>query len=284
MPNSMRERFDAGAAAWYSYNLGPLGSLRQELTWQNLLPHLPDTTADKPIRVLDAGGGSGELALRFVQHHYDVWLLDYSPSMLRLADEAARSLGLGHRSNLTLCAMAVEDAVETFEPGFFDVITCHTLIEYLADPRRTLHMLGSLLHARGLMSVSFVNRHAQVLRQIWSHGDPSAAQATLEDGEFCASLFDVQGKSFVAEEVSAWLTGSGFSVAATQGVRVFADFVPKARLKEPEFLAALLRLEMAAAVRHPYSQLARYIHIIAIKQPRPGPTQVENQTTPGKEA
>jgi S-adenosylmethionine-dependent methyltransferase len=261
------ERFDAGADAWADYNQGPLGRIRSEVTWHNLAPHLPELTApEQPPCVLDAGGGTGELALRLVQAGYRVWLLDYAEAMLARAQEAATGLPDQVRARLTFCHLAVDDAPQAFAPQFFDAITCHTLIEYLPDPQSTLATLTGLLSEGGRLSVSFVNRHAQVLRQVWSRADPAGALASLEDGSFCARLFDVAGMAYTAEEVSAWLVDLDLEVTATCGVRAFADFVPSERLDDPEFSKALLSLELAAADHPPYNLVARYVQMIARKR------------------
>jgi S-adenosylmethionine-dependent methyltransferase len=161
--------------------------------------------------------------------------------------------------------MSVDQAPAAFAPSTFDAIACHTLIEYLPEPRAGLAALSDLLRPGGVLSVSFVNRHAEVLRQVWSRHDPAGALARLEGGTFCASLFGVQGMAYTAEEVSAWLGGLGLEVTATCGVRAFADQVPAERLEDPAFLDALLRLERAAATRSPYRLVARYVHLIARK-------------------
>lgn len=261
------ERFDAGAYAWADYNQKPLGRIRSEVTWHNLAPHLPQVSApEQPPRVLDAGGGTGELALRLVQAGYRVWLLDYAEAMLAQARKATTGQPAQVRARLTLCHLAVDDAPQAFAPQFFDSITCHTLIEYLSDPQSTLATLTGLLYEGGALSVSFVNRHAQVLRQVWSRADPAGALASLEDGSFCARLFDVAGMSYTAEEVSAWLVDLGLEITVVCGVRAFADFVPSERLDDPEFFEALLKLELAAVDRSPYNRLARYVQIIAHKR------------------
>jgi S-adenosylmethionine-dependent methyltransferase len=261
------ERFDAGANAWADYNQKPLGRIRSEVTWHNLLPHLPMVSApEQPPRVLDAGGGTGELALRLVQAGYRVWLLDYAEAMLARAQEAATSLPHQAHGRLTLCHLAVDDARQAFPPQFFDAITCHTLIEYLSHPQSTLATLTGLLSEGGGLSVSFVNRHAQVLRRVWSRADPEGALASLEDGRFCARLFAVAGMSYTAEEVSDWLVDLGLEVTVVCGVRAFADFVSSERLDDPEFFEALLNLELAAADRPPYNRVARYGQVIAHKR------------------
>jgi tRNA 5-carboxymethoxyuridine methyltransferase len=266
----LRARFDAGARAWVDYNRNPLGRIRCEVTWHNLAPHLPLVVdPGHPPRLLDAGGGSGELALQLAHSGYAVWLLDYAPAMLDQARQAAQSLPAALRTHLTLCPMAVEDALQAFEPGFFQAITCHTLIEYLPDPRTTLRDLAYLLDGGGLLSISFVNRHAQVLRQVWSRADPAGALATLKDGSFCATLFDIPGMAYPADQVIAWLAELGFTLEAQYGVRAFADLVPRERLDDPSFFDDLLRLETEAAAHPAYNLLARYVHLIARKCDQP---------------
>ena len=89
--------------------------------------------------------------------------------------------------------------------------------------------------------------------------------SSLIDGAFCATLFGIPGTAYTAEEVSTWLRELGLTVTATCGVRIFADYVPRERLDEPEFCDALLRLETTASALVPYKSLARYIHLIAHK-------------------
>jgi S-adenosylmethionine-dependent methyltransferase len=264
MSDDSRARFGAGAEAWADYNEKPLGRIRREVTWHNLAPHLPDAAGAKaPPRVLDVGGGSGELALRLARRGYSVWLLDYAPAMLDQARRRASALQDDVCTRLTLCLMSVDDAVGAFPPGFFDVITCHTLVEYLPEPRDTLSGLSGLLRSEGLLSLSFVNRHAEVLRQVWSRGDPAGALSKLEQGGFCARLFDVPGVAYTVEEASAWLRDLGLTVTANYGVRSFADYVPRDRLNDAAYFEALLGLELAAASRAPYRWMARYVHLIA---------------------
>jgi len=266
MTQDSRTRFSAGADAWATYNLQPLGRIRREVTWHNLVLHLPDIAEEAdPPRVLDVGGGSGELALRLVKHGYRVWLLDYAPTMLDQAQRASQALPDDARSRLTFCLMPADEATGAFAPGFFHAVACHTLVEYLPDPQATLHTLTGLLCDGGLLSLSFVNRHAEVLRQVWSRSDPAGALAKLENGGFCAGLFHISGMAYDAKEVSAWLTKLGLGITATCGVRVFADHVPRDRLDNPQFFDALLRLEQAVATRTPYCLLARYVHILAHK-------------------
>jgi S-adenosylmethionine-dependent methyltransferase len=228
------------------------------------LPEIHDER--RPPRVLDAGGGSGELALVLARQGYQVWLLDGSSAMIDEARQAAQTLAEEARDRLQFCTMDVEQAPQAFEAGFFDAITCHTLIEYLPAPQAALAGLAGLLREGGLLSLSFVNRHAEVLRQIWSRADPAGALRRLEDGTFPAGLFGVSGQAYTAQEVGDWLEALGLSVAANCGVRAFADYVPHERLEDPSFFGALLHLEKTLADQEPYRWIARYMHLLARKE------------------
>lgn len=263
MTQDTRARFDACAAAWADYNQLPLGRIRQEVSWRNLALRLPSAVGECPLRALDAGGGSGELALRLVEHGFRVWLLDYAPAMLDQAQQAAQKLPQSARDRLTLCHAAVEDVSRAFSPEFFDVVTCHTLIEYIRDPRSSLRAMAGLLREGGLLSVSFVNRHAEVLRRAWSQEDPLGALAQMEADRFHAPLFDISGVAYTSDEVGEWLEELGMVLTATYGARAFADFVRPESLEDPGFFDALLRLETAASARSPYNLVARYVRIIA---------------------
>jgi 2-polyprenyl-3-methyl-5-hydroxy-6-metoxy-1,4-benzoquinol methylase len=214
--------------------------------------------------MLDAGGGSGELALRLVGCGYRVWLVDNAPAMLDQATQAAQAMPAEARKRLTLCSMAVEDVARTFAPQTFDAVFCHTLIEYLPQPGSTLGALVSLLRPGGLLSVSFVNRHTEVLRAAWFRLDPEAALAALQGpATFSAALFGIQARAYTFEEVAGWLHALGLVIVATCVVRALADYIPADRLAEPAFFDALLRLEQAVAAQPPFNQVARYVQILA---------------------
>jgi S-adenosylmethionine-dependent methyltransferase len=264
MRDDARARFDAHADDWVDYNRQPLGLIRSEVTWHNLSHHLPPIAdAADPPRVLDAGGGSGELALRLVRAGYRVWLLDYAPAMLDRARQAARELPAEARDRLAYCLMPAREAGEAFDPAFFDVITCHTLIEYLPQPQDTLRKLAHVLSDGGLLSLSFVNRRYKVLRQMLRDGAPTGALARREKGQFCARLFGVPGRAYTIDEIRRWLDDLGLGIAAIYGVRIFADDLLACCPNDPELLATLLQVELSSASVDSLYHIARYIHLIA---------------------
>ena len=266
MPEEIASKFGAGAGEWAAYSQGPLGRIRREVTWHNLSQHLPRRVAgESSLRVLDVGGGSGELAIKFLRRGCLVWLVDCAEGMLEQARKATLDLPHETQSRLSLLQLDAADVPDRFAPETFDVITCHTLIEYLHDPKTVLGALVSLLQDGGLLSVSFVNRHAELLRRVWSHGDPAGALEYLSNGDFCAALFDVAGRAYTAKEVIAWMEEVELASPTVYGVRAFADYVSGERLSDPDYFDAMMKLEISAASCRPYSSIARYAHLVAKK-------------------
>jgi S-adenosylmethionine-dependent methyltransferase len=258
--------FDRGAREWAGYHHTPLGRIRHEVTWHNLASWLP-TIADAahPPCVLDAGGGSGEMAIQLVQHGYRVCLLDSAPGMVELARAAAEALPAAMSARLTCHTADVAQAGQEFGAASFEVILCHTMIEYVPEPVTALEQLVNLLRGGGVLSVSFVNRHAEVFRRVWQEADPAGALAALDRAAFHAALFRLDGVAFAGEDVETWLSRLGLRVTARCGVRVFADNVAREHLDHPGFFGDLLRLEKAVSDRPPYPSLARYSQLIAHK-------------------
>src|SRR5439155_19783396 len=97
----------------------PDGRLRGELLWDGLVPRLPRRAR---LRVLDAGGGTGELADRFARRGADVTLVERSPEMMRIAEQ--RLAGRGR-----VVAGDLEDR-HLVGAARFDFVICHFVIEY----------------------------------------------------------------------------------------------------------------------------------------------------------
>jgi len=154
MSDPLRDAFEAKATAWDAYTQTPAGRLREELNWRYLARHL--TPAPEAPQVLDAGGGTGGLAVRLAQRGHHVYLLDIADEMLRLAVEKAKAVGVEDR--LETCCARVEELAKHFGKGTFDGVVCHTLLEYVSEPEAAVQALAGVLRPDGIFSLAFVNR------------------------------------------------------------------------------------------------------------------------------
>jgi S-adenosylmethionine-dependent methyltransferase len=241
----------------------PLGRLRQELTLRYLGQHL--ASLPRSLKVLDAGGGTGSYALPLAEQGHWVCLLDFSAEMLAIAQQKAEQLDPSLLRRMDFCHAPVEEIPRLFPPDHFDLILCHTLLEYVSEPWEILRSLTTMLRPGGLISLLFVNPYADPLRWALTRGDLEKARLALCEQVSSADLFGLPRRTFTAETVQETMNQVRVEMVAEHGVRIFADYLPAEKLADPEFFACLLDLEMAAGSLHPYRLIARYTHLLGRK-------------------
>lgn len=225
-------------------------SVRTGVVWDAVAARL-----EPGARVVDIGGGTGGFAVRLAQQGHAVTVVDPSPDALaalgRRADEAGvADLVTGVQGDLTDLDIA----------GGADVVLCHGVLEVVPDPAAALRTIAGVLGEGGLLSLLVAQRHAAVVARAMA-GHFQQALALLDDPAATG-----RGRRYTADEVTALLADAGFTVEATQAVRVFADLVPGSLLDlEPGSTAALVDLERAVAGRPEYLPLATQVHVIATR-------------------
>ncbi len=261
--NSNQKVFDNHVAEWRSYVQSPLGVIRQELTRYVLANYmLKDPRIE---RVLDAGCGLGDSAGLWLDRGCEVFLCDYAPAMVGAAREILQGeYGEGNH-RLHFIEAPVQDLAGRFDSDFFDLILCHTLLEYAEDPRTVVNDLVPLLRPAGFFSCMVTNRFSEAFQLALRDKDPVRAAEALEEKVFTAGVFqNMRRRAFSFEEVEQILVGSGLISVGKFGVRIFADFFSK-ELQDGECFAKVLDLERRALDKEPYRQMARYLLVIAQK-------------------
>jgi S-adenosylmethionine-dependent methyltransferase len=112
----------------------------------------------------------------------------------------------------------------------FDVVACHAVLEWLADPGAAVAGLAAFLQVGGFLSLMFYNREAALLKRMLS-GGPAAA---------------------------------GLAVRPKAGIRIFHDHLRDPALRA-EHLDELIAVELAARRREPFASLGQHIHLIATR-------------------
>ena len=167
----------------------------------------------------------------------------------------------------------------------FDVILCHTLLEYVARPEEMLVRLVSMLAPGGTLSLLLANPAAEALNLALAKRDLVRALRALPGIERAddatetdaatpdvttppagrADLFGLPRVTLAPERVRTILRAAGLTVAAEYGIRVVADYYSAAELADATFYERLWAFEAAAGSREPYRRMARYLQIIAEK-------------------
>jgi S-adenosylmethionine-dependent methyltransferase len=263
LPHDPLAAFDAQAKAWDDYTRTPLGRLRQELTTRHMIQHLDPLLPD--LEVLDVGSGTGSYALPLAQLGHHVCLLDFSTQMLAIARHKADRLDPALVERLDFCHASAQDIPGLFAPDYFDLILCHTLLEYVPEPWEILRALSAVLRPGGFVSLLFVNPYAAPLRWALAKGDLEKARLALHEQVSTADLFGLPRRTFTTEATQKRMNREGIKVVAEYGVRIFADYVPVEKLTDPAFFAGLLELETVAGTLFPYKLIARYNQLLGQK-------------------
>lgn len=231
------------------------GRVRFELLLGQVLEALPRP----PAEVVDAGGGTGQLAVPLARLGHRVTVVDTSAAMLatcaqRAADESPE---LAER-----IATVQGDAVEL--PSLLgaasqDAALCHEVVTCVDDAAAVLGALAEVLRPGGVLSLTFANRDWLVLRA-GRRGDWPVALRLLDEPSATEEGRRQAHRAMTADELGVHVAKAGFEVVGSYGVSVFAegreDDVDGAALR------ALLELERRVAGREPYRSGAQVVHLI----------------------
>ncbi len=235
----------------------------------------------RPMRVLVAGGGTGDNLIQLAQYlaasggRHEVVYLDLSAASRKVAEARAKVRGLTNIRFITGSLLEVA----SLTPGPYDYIDCCGVLHHLPDPPAGLAALKAQLAPQGGIGIMVYGRYGRAgvyplqdaLRQLTPEdeapGERIAVAKTLlaelpEGNEFRrnpfvgdhttgdAGLYDLllhsQDRAYTVPELDALVTGAGLAVAAwIESCR----YDPLTYLKDPELrrrAAALPPLEQAA--------------------------------------
>lgn len=231
------------------------GELRLALLWDDLQTSAPELFGTDVLNVLDAGGGLGQMSERLAKQGHRVVLAEPALAMLerarQLLDQAQVPM-----TQLQLLQTSIQQLPDHFAAGTFDVIVCHAVLEWLAEPLPTLQQLLGLLRPGGLLSLAFYNVDSIVFKNLLK-GNINKIRANKLAGD-PGSL--TPQSPLLPPQVLLWLEQQGLVIDSVTGIRCLNDyFYPQVRLPPDEVYA----LERDYSRREPYKWLGRYIHVIA---------------------
>jgi S-adenosylmethionine-dependent methyltransferase len=240
------------------------GRVRNAVVWDALTAAVA-RVGDGPLAIVDAGGGTGGFSVPLAVLGHQVTVVDPSPDSLaalerRAAEEGADGSITGLQGDLTTLVDAVgRDAA--------DVVLCHSVLEVADDPATGIANVAAVLRPGGLASVVAANRTAAVVSRALA-GRFDEAAAALDDPDGRWGRADAARRRFDRAELVALLGGAGLRADEVHGVRVFTDLVAGALLDtDAAAFEALVALELAAAARDPYRDLATQLHVLAHRAP-----------------
>ncbi|MBR9912164.1 MAG: methyltransferase domain-containing protein [Gammaproteobacteria bacterium] len=211
----------------------------------------------KPLRILDAGGGQGQFSLPLAQLGHTVVLCDISAEMLKLAQANAECLGVTERVQLHHGAI---QQLRNDELEGFDLVLCHAVLEWVAEPRQLLAELVALLKPGGYMSLTWYNVNSIIMKNLLRTNFNKVIDEDYQG--YRGSLTPTWPRRH--EEVTGWLQELPLELLCESGIRCFHDYIlePGHRGNEP---GKQLTLELRLSRQEPWRSLGRYLHALSRK-------------------
>lgn len=232
------------------------GRIRTTVVWSDIEACLA-RLGNRPLRILDAGGGFGYFAQKLAAMGHQVELCDLSAEMLELARTQIAEKGLEDRIRLIQCP--IQD-LRQHVTGSFDLVLCHAVLEWLAEPRQTLLGLFPFVNAGGILSLLFYNRHGLLFQSLVVGNFDYVRLGLRKKRQTALTPTNPQ----LPEQVYDWIGRGGLKIIGKTGVRVIHDYM-RHKQDQVEKFDDLLAMELQYCRQEPFVSLGRYIHVMAQK-------------------
>lgn len=237
-----------------------LAVLERDFREYFLVAPFGENKSPRPLRILDAGGGQGQFSLQFAKAGHSVVICDISAEMLKLAEQEVVLQGLEAQVQLLHCAIQDVARHINTETAKFDVVLCHAVMEWVANPAELLAHLIEYLKPQGFLSLTFYNLHSLIYKNLLRTNFKKIQQQDF--GGARGSLTPIN--PLYPEQVFEWLNQLPLQTLATSGIRVFHDYIfnEEHRERDPQ---SVIELELDLSRKQPYQLLGRYIHVLCQK-------------------
>jgi len=228
------------------------GAIRLAVLCRDLEQWLPD---NGPLRVLDVGAGLGHIGDWLARRGHRLTLSDPSAEMLEACRERLSDLPPTWVDFLQSSLQALPDGLRDF-----DLLVCHAVLEWLADPQAAITQLAARLRPGGCLSLAFYNRDALIY-----HNLLKGQFRKIDKGRLAGSKRSLTPQQPLdPRQVADWVAASGLHLQGQSGIRVFHDYMPD-EFRHQSSLTELLEQELRYS-RHPaYAPLGRYLHWWLVK-------------------
>ncbi len=226
---------------------GAKGAIRLAVLQADLKEALPE----RPLRVLDIGGGLGHMSLWLAEHGHQVTFSEPAAPML----DGARARFAEAGQQATFIQAPWQDLLGQLDEPF-DLVLCHAVLEWLAEPHAILPVLHQLTAPGGWLSLAFYNKDALIYRNLLKgHFRKLRKERFAGEGQSLTPQRPLDPRELALQLTPHW------AVEQQSGVRVFHDYMPQEFQAKAE-LTDLLEMELAYR-RHPgFAGLGRYLHWI----------------------
>jgi ubiquinone/menaquinone biosynthesis C-methylase UbiE len=235
--------------------------MRTGIVWEILREVLDESAkaGRAVLDVLDAGGGTGGLAVPLAELGHHVTVVDSSPDALAGLERRAAEAGVAVRA----LQGDADGLLEVVGPDSADLVLCHSVLEYVDDPAAAMFAVARTVRPGGAVSVLAANQVAAVLHRALA-GHFEDARRILSSAQGRWGEHDPMPRRFTSGMLAELMAGAGLHVGEVHGVRVFADLVPSGMIDGERGAAEdLIALERAVSMHPVLKDVATQLHALA---------------------
>lgn len=225
----------------------PWGKMFYDMIYRQL--SLP---ANPSFNILDFGAGFCVTANHYAQHHR-VTAVEPNEEMLQLK--------LSDRCVMD-CIHGGIETLQQWNDGFFDLVICHNVLEYVPDKKQILQELTRVLKHGCMLSVVKHNLPGRIFASAVFSDNPEAAFELLEYGDNSDTMFgsrDTYSNEYLIEQCKQM----GLSMEKRFGIRAFFSLSTNDDVKfTKEWYDSMLKLEMRTCELDIYKDIAFFNHLL----------------------
>lgn len=230
------------------------GTVRLAVLKSDMLASLPEIAEATALRILDAGGGMGQIARWLARQGHQVTLCDLSAEMLALAAEENEKEQLSHK--IRLVHAPLQKLPEILQEQQFDLIVLHGVIEWMQLPCSAIDILRPMLSDKGAMSLLFFNRNKLILK--WGiNGQINKAMS----GKPANSRPLTPQAPLTETDLLPTLERNSLKIISKAGIRIFYGFFAKLT-KKLETSEDTIKLEQHYSRLEPFASMGEHTHIV----------------------
>jgi S-adenosylmethionine-dependent methyltransferase len=222
------------------------GQLRHQLLCHYLQQQQFFAAATADTRILDAGCGLGHMTKELAGTGASVTAIDISADSITQAQQLALPNVEWHVGDIHSVSAS------------FDLITCHAVLEWVADPEAVIAHLLALLTPQGKLSLSFFNAEAHRFGNL-VYGN----FAYIEGQQHNTKTVKLNPQNPVSyQQVLNYLEArDDHQVIHQAGIRCVHDYMRDVDAQRTHF-DDILEIEKKYGTQVPYLYLGKYFHVI----------------------
>lgn len=229
------------------------GGIKGDLRLAVLQADLQAILSNKPLRILDIGAGLGHISLWLANQGHAVTVTEPSETMLRQARQQFAEAGL-----TATFLQSPWQQLTIAEP--FDLVICHAVLEWLAEPFAILPTLNQLTKSNGWLSLAFYNKDALIYRNLLK-----GHFKKLVKQQFAGEKNSLTPQQPIAPELLKPQLMKNWQIITESGIRMFYDYMPLDFQKKVD-TAQLLTMELSYRQHPTFKGLGRYLHWVCQKK------------------